>query len=225
MNMLFSLMVSALCLFAPGDTVPDRYVASNGADAFFTVSEVPDSVFVLMKGRTFGPDCNLPLSELRYLRCLHKDIDGRTKVGEMVLNRRIADDVLDILRKLYDASYPIERMRLPDYWDADDERQMRDNNSSSFNFRFVAGTKVISKHGKGMAVDINPLYNPYHKFRKDGTEVVEPSNAGGYVDRNGKFPYKIVKGDLCWKLFTQHGFEWGGAWKSCKDYQHFEMPE
>jgi hypothetical protein len=39
---------------------------------------------------------------------------------------------------------------------------------------------------------------------------------------NAQNPYKITKGDLCYKLFIKHGFSWGGEWKSKKDYQHFE---
>lgn len=131
------------------------------------------------------------------------DKDGRNIVGEMVVNRTIAADVLDILRKLYDAKYPIERMRLIDYWDADDERAMRDNNSSSFNFRFISHTHTVSKHGRGLAIDINTLYNPYHKRLKNGKEVVEPATARPYLDRSKKHVYMIRKGDLCYRLFKQ----------------------
>ena len=131
-------------------------------------------------------------------------------------------NVLDIFRKLYKAKYPIERMRLIDYWDADDERAMRDNNSSSFNFRFISHTHTVSKHGKGLAVDINTLYNPYHKHLKNGKEVVEPATARPYLDRSKHHTYMIRKGDLCYRLFKEKGFRWGGDWKHSKDYQHFE---
>ena len=70
------------------------------------------------------------------------------------------------------AKYPIERRDCIDYWDADDERAMRANNSSSFNFRFISHTHTVSKPGRGLAVDINTLYNPYHKRLKNGKEVV-----------------------------------------------------
>ncbi len=222
----FLIFTGMLCAsdtdFRPGDAVPAETVSETGMERFFSVSEIPDHIFAVMKGKSFKEECTVPRSELRYLLCLHKDKDGRIKVGEMVLNRRIADDVLEILKELYRQNYPIERMRLVDYWDADDERSMRDNNSSSFNFRFITHTTKVSKHGLGLAVDINPLYNPYYKLRSDGTEIIEPSTAGPYLDRAGDFDYKIVEGDLCWKLFTEHGFEWGGTWTQCKDYQHFE---
>ena len=90
-------------------------------------------------------------------------------------------------------------------------------NSSSFNFRFISHTTTVSKHGKGVAIDINPLYNPYHKTLADGTEVVEPATGVPYLDRSKLFPYKIEKGDLCYKLFTENGFEWGGEWTTVKE--------
>ena len=111
-------------------------------------STIPDDIFRLMQGKTYKKNCTMARSELRYIRCLHVDKDGRNIVGEMVVNKAIATDVLDILKKLYEAKYPIERMRLIDYWDADDERAMRANNSSSFNFRFISHTHTVSKHGR-----------------------------------------------------------------------------
>lgn len=147
---------------------------------------------------------------------------GRAIVGEMVVNKAIADDVLHIFRELFEGSYPIERMRLIDYWDADDERAMTANNSSSFNFRFISHTRKVSKHGMGMAIDINPLYNPYTKTLRNGTTIVEPAAGKAYLDRRRQFRYKITRGDLCHRLFRKYGFRWGGDWKTMKDYQHFE---
>lgn len=98
---------------------------------------------------------------------------------------------------------------------------MSDNNSSAFNFRFISHTTKISKHRMGMAVDINTLYNPYVKT-VDGELSIEPANAADYVDWSKDFSHKIGHDDLCYKLFTEHGFEWGGDWTHSKDYQHFE---
>lgn len=211
--------------FNPGQIVPDQVIAAQGEAPFFKDIEIPDTVFTLMQGKSFKSDCTVPRSDLRYILCLHRDLQGRAIVGEMVVNKKISSVVLNIFHKLYLANYPIERMRLVDYWDADDERSMRDNNSSSFNFRFISHTTKVSKHGKGVAIDINTLYNPYHKILVDGTEVIEPATGAPYLDRSKSFPYKIEKGDLCYNLFTENGFEWGGEWTSCKDYQHFELIE
>ena len=140
----------------------------------------------------------------------------------MVVHRQIAPVVLDILSKLYEASYPIERMVLIDDYGADDEKSMTDNNSSGFNFRFISHTSTISQHGLGLAVDINPLYNPYVK-KIDGMIKIEPLAGKDYINRQNNFPYKITAGDLCHKLFTAAGFVWGGDWLDRKDYQHFAM--
>lgn len=211
--------------FSPGDTIPASYLAAHPYQDFFTVSPIPDGIFEMMKGKSFKDNCTVPREDLCYVLCLHKDLQGRNIVGEMVVSKRIGRKIADILLQLYEAGYPIERMRLPDYWDAVDEMMMRDNNSSGFNFRAIAGTTKLSKHSLGIAVDINPLYNPYVKARKDGSLIVEPATAGPYVDREAKYDYKIKADDLCCRLFKENGFEWGGDWTSCKDYQHFELIE
>ena len=193
-------------------------------DKDFYITGITDEIFDRMKGKSFKDDCTVPREDLRYLHVLHKNIDGDVLEGEMVVNKYIAEDVLEILKELYEADYPIERMVLIDEYDADDEASMEDNNSSSFNFRLISHTNRVSKHGLGMAVDSNTLYNPYTKVA-DGKRIIEPITGEPYLDRDASFPYKIEKGDLCYKLFTEHGFVWGGDWTNRKDYQHFEIPE
>ena len=189
----------------------------------FTSQAIPDSVWQTMQGKTWHDNPYIRRSDLRYLRISHYDLEGRVHVGEMICNKLIADKLLAIFRELYAAHYPIQRMRLPDNYDADDERQMRDNNTSCFNYRNVSGSRNLSKHARGLAIDINTLYNPYIRYsKKDGSRIVEPATAVKYCDRKANFPYKITTSDLCYKLFVKYGFTWGGAWRTMKDYQHFE---
>ena len=187
----------------------------------FCQEEISDAVFSRMMGKSYKEECTTPREELRYLRVLHYNKVGEELQGELVCHKDIADDLLAIFRELYQAKYPIERMVLIDEYDADDEASMRANNTSAFNFRKASGMRALSKHSTGMAIDINPLYNPLVKHREGRTRVY-PSNATPYIDRTQDFPYKIVKGDLCYRLFKKYGFSWGGDWKSSKDYQHFE---
>lgn len=187
----------------------------------FYISEIPDDIFAKMQGKSYKEDCTVPRDDLRYVHVLHMGFDGEAKDGELVVNKAIADDVLAIFEELYKADYPIEKVRLVDEYDADDEASMSDNNSSAFNFRFISHTTRISKHGLGMAVDINTRYNPYVKT-VNGKLSIEPANGADYVDRSKDFPHKIDHDDLCYKLFTEHGFTWGGDWTHSKDYQHFE---
>ena len=190
----------------------------------FYISEIPNEIFALMQGKSYKDNCTVPYEDLRYVHILHKDFEGNTKEGELVVNRLIAEDILEIFRELYNQNYPIEKVKLVDEYNADDEASMSDNNSSAFNFRFISYTTTISKHGLGLAIDINTLYNPYVKT-VNGALNIEPANATEYVDRDKEFEHKIDHNDLCYRLFTEHGFEWGGDWSSAKDYQHFEVSD
>ena len=190
----------------------------------FTSQTIPDSVWTTMQGRTWHDNPYINRSDLRYLRISHYNLEGRIHVGELICNKLIAQKLLAIFRELYRAHYPIQQIRLPDNYGADDERQMRANNTSCFCYRNVSGSKNLSKHARGLAIDINPLYNPYIRYsKKDGSQIVEPATGKPYIDRKADFPYKITTNDLCYKLFIKHGFSWGGAWRTMKDYQHFEF--
>jgi len=207
--------------------VNENEVAATGVSNWFKAEEISDEVFSRMWLKSWKKNCPLDRSDLRYLKVLHRNADGNPQRGEMVVNAAIADKVLTIFRQLYTAGYRIERMVLIDNFDADDESSMRANNSSSFNFRFMTGsTTKISKHGLGLAIDINTLYNPYVKQKSDGTWHIEPATGEEYAfnrDNRTDIPYKIDHEDLAYKLFTAAGFEWGGDWTSLKDYQHFEI--
>ena len=206
-----------------GNVVSAEAVQAYGIDRCFVSVPIPDAVWGRMQGKSFKDNPHIKRDDLLYLKVLHYDYDKCIHVGEMVCNRLIAERLIEIFRLLYDANYPIQRMVLPDNYNADDETQMRANNTSCFCYRAVAGSGSLSRHALGMAVDINPLYNPYYKVRANGKKFVQPSTAGQYCDRNKNFRYKIHRGDLAYKLFTERGFVWGGDWRSCKDFQHFEM--
>ena len=179
----------------------------------------------MMAGSSFKSLKGLSWDDLRYLQVLHCDADGNAIVGEMVCNSIIANDLLDIFKTLYQAAYPIERMRLVEHYASDDEASMRNNNTSCFNQRASTAGGKVSEHSFGLAVDINPRYNPYFKVKASGKVIVRPEGSEEYLNREANSPYIIKKGDLCYRLFKQHGFQWGGDWASGKDYQHFERSQ
>lgn len=179
----------------------------------FKVSSIPDSVFTKMQGKSYPKGCKTNRSELRLLTLLYIDEHGTEKQGEMICNRIIADDLISIFRELHRQRYPIHSIRLIDEYNADDQRSMEANNTSCFNYRLTTNG-ALSKHARGMAVDINPLWNPCIHITGKHAGMIEP--------RNAQRTHKIDKNDLCYRLFIQHGFKWGGAWRSLKDYQHFE---
>lgn len=227
-TLLFTLVaafVAASTPFTPwraGTVVSAKAVEAYGLSRCFTAAPIPDAVFARMKGRSYPEGCSVRRSDLRYLRLLHKDLQGHIRLGEMVCNKAIAADVLDIFRQLYLHGYPIESVRLIDDFGANDELSMRANNTSAFCYRVVKGSRRLSPHARGMAVDLNTLYNPCYRRSRSGRVIIQPATAARYVDRSAHFPCKITPSDLAYRLFKAHGFRWGGAWKSVKDWQHFE---
>ena len=196
-------------------------MTDNSSSDFYYTS-IPDSVKSRMIGVSYPADTAnalISLDSLSYVHVLHVDFNGNTQTGELICNTAIAQDLVDIFKALYEAGYPIDKIRLIDEYGADDDTSMAADNTSCFNYRLVKGSNKLSNHGLGRAIDLNPLYNPC-VYLKSG-EIAPPAGAA-YADRSADFPYKIDTNDLAYKLFTQHGFTWGGAWNSLKDYQHFE---
>ena len=186
-------------------------------DTVFVSQPVPPEVERRIRGVSLPDGAVITLEQLRYLRLSYCDFDGNTQTGELICNAKIADDLVAIFRELYRAGYPIRSIRLIDDFGGSDDASMEADNTSCFNYRPVAGGGHLSNHAFGLAIDVNPLENPYIK----GSKILPPTGEP-FVDRSKDFPHKIDKEDLCYKLFLAHGFEWGGDWHSLKDYQHFK---
>jgi hypothetical protein len=194
------------------------YDTLRSGEQVFTSQPIPFRVRARMIGKSMPDDATVTFNDLRYLKIPYYDFEGKVQQGEMVCNKAIAHDLLDIFKTLFEAQYPICSIRLIDDFDADDETSMRANNTSCFCYRTIAGSKQLSQHALGRAVDVNPLQNPYVDVG-----VVQPATAGPYADRTKDFPHKIDANDLCKKVFVEHGFIWAGDWPTvAKDYQHFE---
>ena len=202
--------------------VPDsRIVYQEG----FYYEELTDEVKKRITGISYPvTPAEISYDDLRYLSVLYYDFNGEVQTGELICNKGIVQDFVEIFYELYQNEYQIEKIRLIDEYQGDDTASMADNNTSCFNYRVVDGTSSLSKHALGCAIDINPFYNPYVVFNKNGSgeTYISPPGSEIYADRSNDFPYKIDENDLCYKLFKEHGFVWGGDWNSCKDYQHFQ---
>lgn len=190
----------------------------------FYIETISDELKEYMAGKSYADNIDESIMNYDMLRLVvicYNDLEGNTARGEIVCNEMIAQDLLEIFEELYYAGYQFEEVALIDKYDADDDASMEANNTSCFNYRVVDNTTKLSYHAYGLAIDINPFYNPYVQFR-NGEDYICPTASAPYADRSMDFPYKIDENDLCYKLFKEHGFSWGGAWNSCKDYQHFE---
>ena len=187
-------------------------------DADFYINSITDDIFSRINGRSYNKDAPVGREQLRYVHILHIGVDGFAHEGELIVNEVIARDVLDIFYELYQIGYVLESVVLIDEYGADDNASMAVNNTSGFNARKVAGTEVWSNHAYGLAIDINPMYNPY----VGENDTVLPATARQYTDRSREFDMKLDAGDECCRIFAEHGFTWGGDWENIKDYMHFE---
>lgn len=198
-------------------TASDRYTYKE--DFFY--QSITDDIKARINGLSYKEDCTVPYEDLRYVSVLYEDFNGETQTGEIICNKAIAQDLVEIFYVLYCNHYQIDKIRLVDEYNADDDLSCADNNTSCFNFRKVYGSDNLSKHALGLAIDINPFQNPYITY-PNGVERISPPGSEPYADRDSGLPHIITEDDLCYQLFTEHGFTWGGHWNSLKDYQHFQ---
>lgn len=201
---------------------PDPYVdgmaRTTYADGFYCV-ELNDALRARITGLSYpaaGTGGRIGYDDLRYVRIRHVDFDGVEHVGELIVNAGVADEIMEIFHALYEARYPLTSVRLVDDFEADDDASMAADNTSAFNYRALSGSTRLSLHSFGVAIDVNPMRNPYIRGSR-----VDPPNGQPYVDRTQDFAGKIDENDLCFQLFTDHGWAWGGYFKTSKDYQHF----
>jgi hypothetical protein len=166
---------------------------------------------------SWRPGCPVPLEDLRLLALDHWGFDGAEHRGELVVHADHAEAVVGVFRTLFEARFPIERMELVDAFGGDDDATMAANNTSGFNCREVVGRPgVWSQHAFGLAIDINPLVNPYVLAPDD----VRPPAGVAYLDRAQDALGLIRGGDVVVGAFAAIGWEWGGTW-DMPDYQHF----
>ena len=151
------------------------------------------------------------------------DFEGSYKTGTIEVNKAIADDVFEFFKMALEIKFPINRVAkssdLEFAWD--DNKIMAANASTAFNYRNIAGTNRLSLHSTGFAFDINPIQNPFLRY-KDGQLIAIEPNGSKY---NPIAPGTLSNDHPLVQLMIGKGWEWGGNWlpKSGRtDYQHFQ---
>lgn len=153
------------------------------------------------------------------------DFDGKEKTGEIICNKSIKKDLEEIFEKLHQEKYQIFNISPISEFGNDDKLSMASNNTYCYCKRIVANSNRLSKHGMGLAIDINPVNNPCLYIGEDGNiDRVCPNTkeARDNIDRRMSSEHQINKSSIVYKLFKEHGFRWGGEFKNKKDYHHFE---
>jgi hypothetical protein len=167
-------------------------------------------------GATWSPACPVRLADLRYLTVSFRGFDSRAHTGELVVNRRVADQVVSVFARLYRAAFPIEEMRLVTTADLEAHPTGDGNNTAAFVCRAARQQRRWSAHAYGLAVDVNPFQNPYARG-----DLVLPELASSYLDRGRARPGMIRPGDVVTSAFAAIGWTWGGTWRSPTDLMHF----
>jgi hypothetical protein len=165
--------------------------------------------------QSYRAGCPVGPADLRSVRLTHWGFDGRPRSGTLIVHRAVAGDVVAIFRRLYAQRFPIRRMVPVSVYRGSDDASMAADNTSSFNCRFVGGTRRWSMHAYGRAIDLNPRENPYVSGNR-----VSPPAGRAFLDRRRPRPGLIAAGGAVVRAFASRGWEWGGGW-SAPDYQHF----
>jgi hypothetical protein len=197
---------------APADP---RAVDTPGPSFQGSVTPIDETTAARMTS-SWRPGCPVPLSDLRLVKLTHWGFDGQPHPGDLVIHRDHADRILTVFASLFEARFPIERVRPIEEFGGDDDRSMAANNTSGFNCRKVAGTRRWSQHAHGWAVDINPVQNPY--VLPSGE--VRPPAGRAHTRRDPAVPGLITADGPVVATFSRIGWSWGGRWRS-PDYQHF----
>lgn len=182
------------------------------------IEAIPEAIREEMRERSWRDDPRCPrFDELALLRLPYRDMAGREALGELVVARAVSDALRWVFGRLYEAGFPIARMERVDAFGGDDHLSMAANNCSAFNFRVVEGTDRLSGHALGLAVDINPVQNPWVR----GERILPPAGRD-YLDRFADTPGLIRRPGPVVEAFEAIGWEWGGDWEGYRDYHHFQ---
>jgi hypothetical protein len=162
--------------------------------------------------------CPVAPAQLRRVRLSYWGFDRRAHTGALIVNASAVGDVVPVFRRLYRARFPIRRMRPIDAYRGVDERSLEADNTAAFNCRYAVapGPKRWSVHAYGLAIDVNPVENPYLEGGR-----VHPGAGRAYLDRSNVRPGMAVPRGLLVRAFAAVGWEWGGRWRGTPDYQHF----
>jgi hypothetical protein len=179
----------------------------------------------MVKGNSWREGCPVKVEDLRLVKVPYFGFDNKSHIGEIIVHKSVAKEVLSIFKELKRIKYPIEKVNLVSKYGGNDSLSMKSNNTSAFNCRLMTGSRTkYSKHSYGKAIDINPIQNPYVKGKR-----VLPKEGVIYIGKNRIHLSNqvddramLIKGDRAVDIFKKYGWIWGGDWRTLKDFQHFE---
>ncbi|KKB96221.1 hypothetical protein SZ25_00692 [Candidatus Arcanobacter lacustris] len=195
---------------------------NNPKDTLFSISSVPNNIKEdMIKKNIWNKNCPVDIQRLKLLNISYYDFDGNDHSdGKMIVLDKIAEKVSKVFKELYKQKFPIAKIKLINDYNGDDELSMADNNSSAFMCREITGGGRISLHSYGVAIDINPIQNPFISI--DNLEIkISPKEGANFINRRNMRPGMI---EPVVDIFTNNGFSiWGGTWNDPVDWMHFQL--
>lgn len=154
------------------------------------------------------------LNQLQLITVKYYSTDGKIHQGQILTNKKIVHELLELLKFMFQQHFPIAQAIPIVKYEWNDDLSMKANNTSSFCYRNAS----YSKHATGMAIDINPYFNPVrwksgyeHRIDKPIGAIYNPKVSGTFYDSHPV----ILK-------FKAFGFRWGHSFKRNYDDHHFE---
>lgn len=178
---------------------------------------------IIKKSGFWHRGCPVSLTDLRVVTMIYRGFDHHSHTGQLVVNRAAASNIATAFRKLYALHFPIHHMRLTDMYGPRKAQPADGDVTGAFDCRQAVpspcvggnGTGSWSMHAFGLAVDVNPVENPYV-----GCGATRDPSSRPFRNRSRHRPGMVTRRAIA--AFASVGWGWGGSWSgSTKDYMHF----
>ncbi|MEI8086373.1 MAG: M15 family metallopeptidase [Paludibacter sp.] len=211
----FSTFIAFLSLFILQSCVPDKKEDKHiKATVKFKSAIIVDSHYTFNEAIA---GINVPkeiLNQLQLINVRYYSLDGKIHQGQILTNKMIAQDLIQLFEFILYNHFPIAHAIPIVKYHQNDDLSMQANNTYSFCYRNTS----YSKHATGMAIDINPFFNPVRWKAGYENRIDKPIGAVNNPKIAGTF-YVLHPVVLKFKEF---GFRWGHNFTRNFDDHHFE---
>ena len=197
------------------------FITNSYAEINFTgeINPIPEKIKKQMIGTTWKEGCPVALDQLAYLRISYWGFDNKPHIGELIINKAIAENTVATFKELFEIRFPIGSMKLRSFYYINPNDPSGKNNTSAFNYRKdEQSPDKLSLHSYGIAFDLNPFYNP----APVAGGKVDPEGAEKYLNRKIKHKGMIHEGDKVFQIMTKYGWASGSYFRKGADPMHFE---
>lgn len=208
------LMIGMACSHSMKQSVveSEKIERTDSIQSQFAQDTIIDSDYTFSEAIAGSSAPKYIIDKLKLITVHYVSTDGRIHRGQILTNSHIADDLSEMFDFMLSHDFVVEKVIPIVRYNWDDSLSMDDNNSYSFCYRNAS----YSKHAIGMAIDINPRFNPVRW--KIGNLPNEPEGAVMDTTVNGTF----FDGHPVVEEFRKRGFRWGHSFSKYYDDHHFE---